>query len=115
MSSLRKKYVSLQETLFSISLALFLLLSACTFCSSHAFPLDFSAVDQKNPLLQLKQSGIGVVIGRVKRRYKRKNATSPVKKGPSPLKRRHVANSPGKMLPPSIKSRETMNILRVSR
>ncbi|XP_056290913.1 DNA repair protein REV1 isoform X1 [Pseudoliparis swirei] len=75
-------------------------------------PQEKISVDQKNPLLQLKQSGIGVVIGRVKRRYKRKNATSPVKKGPSPLKRRHAANSPGKMLPPSIKSRETMNILR---
>uniref|UniRef100_A0A8C4HFH3 DNA repair protein REV1 n=1 Tax=Dicentrarchus labrax TaxID=13489 RepID=A0A8C4HFH3_DICLA len=44
------------------------------------------SVEQKNPLLQLKQSGIG--IGRVKRRYKRKNAVSPVKKGPSPVKRK---------------------------
>uniref|UniRef100_A0A671XRT9 DNA repair protein REV1 n=1 Tax=Sparus aurata TaxID=8175 RepID=A0A671XRT9_SPAAU len=41
----------------------------------------------KNPLLQLKQSGVGIGLGRVKRRYKRKNAVSPVKKGPSPMKR----------------------------
>ncbi|KAM8856561.1 DNA repair protein REV1 isoform 7-T7 [Spinachia spinachia] len=46
--------------------------------------------EQKNPLLQLKQSG------RTKRRYKRKNAVSPVKKGPSPVKRRYTTNSPGK-------------------
>uniref|UniRef100_A0AAQ5XFU3 DNA repair protein REV1 n=1 Tax=Amphiprion ocellaris TaxID=80972 RepID=A0AAQ5XFU3_AMPOC len=39
----------------------------------------------KNPLLQLKQPGVG--LGRVKRRYKRKNAISPVKKGASPLKK----------------------------
>uniref|UniRef100_A0A8C4HDS3 DNA repair protein REV1 n=1 Tax=Dicentrarchus labrax TaxID=13489 RepID=A0A8C4HDS3_DICLA len=57
------------------------------------------SVEQKNPLLQLKQSGIG--IGRVKRRYKRKNAVSPVKKGPSPVKRRHTTNSPAKTLPPT--------------
>uniref|UniRef100_A0A8C9Y2U5 DNA repair protein REV1 n=1 Tax=Sander lucioperca TaxID=283035 RepID=A0A8C9Y2U5_SANLU len=70
------------------------------------------SVEQKNPLLQLKQSGLGVGIGRVKRRYKRKNAVSPVKKGPSPLKRRHTTNSPAKTLPPPIKSRETINILK---
>uniref|UniRef100_A0A8C3AIP8 DNA repair protein REV1 n=1 Tax=Cyclopterus lumpus TaxID=8103 RepID=A0A8C3AIP8_CYCLU len=75
-------------------------------------PQEKISVDQKNPLLQLKQSGLGVVNGRVKRRYKRKNAASPVKKGPSPLKRRHAANSPGKTLPPSIKPREAVNILR---
>uniref|UniRef100_A0A4W5NCC2 DNA repair protein REV1 n=1 Tax=Hucho hucho TaxID=62062 RepID=A0A4W5NCC2_9TELE len=40
----------------------------------------------RNPLLQLKQVG----AGRVKRRYKKKNAnSSPTKKGPSPLKRPH--------------------------
>ncbi|KAM8856556.1 DNA repair protein REV1 isoform 2-T2 [Spinachia spinachia] len=48
------------------------------------------SAEQKNPLLQLKQSG------RTKRRYKRKNAVSPVKKGPSPVKRRYTTNSPGK-------------------
>ncbi|XP_028447411.1 DNA repair protein REV1 isoform X2 [Perca flavescens] len=69
-------------------------------------------LEQKNPLLQLKQSGLGVGIGRVKRRYKRKNAVSPVKKGPSPLKRRHTTNSPAKTLPPPMKSRETINILK---
>ncbi|XP_070770929.1 DNA repair protein REV1 [Enoplosus armatus] len=68
------------------------------------------AVEQKNPLLQLKQSGIG--IGRLKRRYKRKNAVSPVKKGPSPVKRRHTTNSPAKNVPSPIKSREPMNILK---
>ncbi|XP_070694598.1 DNA repair protein REV1 [Pempheris klunzingeri] len=68
------------------------------------------SVEQKNPLLQLKQSGIG--IGRVKRRYKRKNAVSPVKKGPSPLKRRHTTNSPAKTLPPPLKSWETVNIAK---
>ncbi|XP_037645906.1 DNA repair protein REV1 isoform X2 [Sebastes umbrosus] len=68
--------------------------------------------EQKNPLLQLKQSGLGVGIGRVKRRYKRKNAVSPVKKGPSPLKRNHTTNSPAKTLPPPVKSREPVNILK---
>ncbi|XP_059198985.1 DNA repair protein REV1 [Centropristis striata] len=70
------------------------------------------SLEPKNPLLQLKQSGLGVGIGRVKRRYKRKNAVSPVKKGPSPQKRRHTTNSPAKTLPPPIKSREPMNILK---
>ncbi|XP_054471591.1 DNA repair protein REV1 isoform X2 [Anoplopoma fimbria] len=69
-------------------------------------------LEQKNPLLQLKQSGLGVGIGRVKRHYKRKNAVSPVKKAPSPLKRRNTTNSPGKALPPPIRSREPMNILK---
>lgn len=71
-------------------------------------------MEQKNPLLQLKQSGLGVGIGRVKRRYKRKNAASPVKKGPSPLKKRLTTNSPAKILPSPIKLREPMNILKVS-
>lgn len=70
------------------------------------------SVEQKNPLLQLKQSGLGVGIGRVKRRYKRKNAVSPIKKGPSPQKRRHMTNSPAKTLPPPVKSREPMNVLK---
>ncbi len=74
----------------------------------------FSSVEQNNPLLQLKQSGVGIGIGRVKRRYKRKNAVSPVKKGISPVKRRHTTNSPAKTLPPPIKSREPMNIVKVS-
>ncbi|KAM6978885.1 LOW QUALITY PROTEIN: DNA repair protein REV1 [Tautogolabrus adspersus] len=70
------------------------------------------SVDQKNPLLQLKQSGVGIGIGRVKRRYKRKNAASPVKKGPSPQKKRHMTNSPAKILPPPVKPREPMAILK---
>nr|XP_046259861.1 DNA repair protein REV1 isoform X2 [Scatophagus argus] len=71
-----------------------------------------SSVEQKNPLLQLKQSSVGIGIGRVKRRYKRKNAVSPVKKGPSPVKRRHMTNSPAKTLPPPMKSREPIRIVK---
>lgn len=68
-------------------------------------------LEQKNPLLQLKQSvGIGNV--RVKRRYKRKNAVSPVKKGLSPIKKRHTTNSPAKTLPPPIRSRESINTVK---
>lgn len=52
--------------------------------------------DQKNPLLQLKQPAAGTGVGRLKRRYKRKNGASPAKKGASPLKRLQVANSPAK-------------------
>lgn len=75
----------------------------------------FSPVpEQKNPLLQLKQSGVGTGIGRVKRRYKRKNAGSPVKKGPSPVKRRQMTNSPAKTLPVSVKPRELISIGKVS-
>lgn len=82
--------------------------------AAHSLNLVFflSAVEQKNPLLQLKQSGVG--LGRVKRRYKRKNAASPVKRS-SPVKRRHTAISPAKTLPPPVKSREPMNIIKVSR
>lgn len=69
-----------------------------------------TAVEQRNPLLQLKQSGAG--IGRVKRRYKRKNAVSPVKKGPSPLKKRPMINSPAKTLPLPVKSREAVSIVK---
>ncbi|XP_040004413.1 DNA repair protein REV1 isoform X2 [Xiphias gladius] len=69
-------------------------------------------LEQKNPLLQLKQSGAGIGIGRVKRRYKRKNAVSPVKKGSSPMKRRHTTNSPAKTLPPLITSLEPINIVK---
>uniref|UniRef100_A0A3B4GB87 DNA repair protein REV1 n=1 Tax=Pundamilia nyererei TaxID=303518 RepID=A0A3B4GB87_9CICH len=64
---------------------------------------------QKNPLLQLKQSGAGIGSGRVKRRYKRKNAVSPLKKGASPLKKRPTTNSPAKSLPPTGKSQEPIN------
>lgn len=71
-------------------------------------------MEQKNPLLQLKQSGVGVGIGRVKRRYKRKNAGSPVKKGPSPVKRHNPGNSPAKTLPSSVRPREMINGLKVS-
>uniref|UniRef100_A0A669F9N8 DNA repair protein REV1 n=1 Tax=Oreochromis niloticus TaxID=8128 RepID=A0A669F9N8_ORENI len=69
---------------------------------------------QKNPLLQLKQSGAGIGNGRVKRRYKRKNAVSPLKKGASPLKKRPTTNSPAKSLPPTGKSREPVNIRKAS-
>ncbi|KAG7220961.1 hypothetical protein INR49_010210 [Caranx melampygus] len=69
-------------------------------------------LEQKNPLLQLKQSGAGIGIGRVKRRYKRKNAVSPVKKGPSPTKKRHTTNSPAKSLPPHITPWEPINTVK---
>uniref|UniRef100_A0AAY4DVS1 DNA repair protein REV1 n=1 Tax=Denticeps clupeoides TaxID=299321 RepID=A0AAY4DVS1_9TELE len=55
---------------------------------------NFSPVEQKIPLLQFKQPA----VGRTKRRYKRRN-TSPAKKGHSPLKRLHLANSPAKSSP----------------
>ncbi|KAM9344124.1 DNA repair protein REV1 [Pholidichthys leucotaenia] len=67
-------------------------------------------LEQKNPLLQLKQPGVG--IGRVKRRYKRKNVISPVKKGGSPLKKRHMTNSPAKTLPLPVRSQESVSILK---
>ncbi|XP_026151740.1 DNA repair protein REV1 isoform X1 [Mastacembelus armatus] len=66
--------------------------------------------EQKNALLQLKQSGVG--IGRVKRRYKRKNLVSPVKKGQSPLKRHQTSNSPAKNLLPLKKSQEPVNTVK---
>ncbi|KAL6484834.1 hypothetical protein MHYP_G00068790 [Metynnis hypsauchen] len=53
-----------------------------------------TTVEQRNPLLQLKQPA----VGRVKRHYKRRNA-SPVKKGASPLKRLLPGNSPAKSSP----------------
>ncbi|XP_077393024.1 DNA repair protein REV1 isoform X2 [Festucalex cinctus] len=56
-------------------------------------------LEQKNALLQLKQS-VGVGIGRVKRRYKRKNVGSPAKKGPSPQKKHRPMNSPAKTASP---------------
>uniref|UniRef100_A0A665WWM2 DNA repair protein REV1 n=1 Tax=Echeneis naucrates TaxID=173247 RepID=A0A665WWM2_ECHNA len=65
----------------------------------------------KNPLMQLKQSGAGIGIGRVKRRYKRKNAVSPVKKGPSPTKRRQTTNHPANILP-LVTSRELINAVK---
>ncbi|XP_071333938.1 DNA repair protein REV1 [Trachinotus anak] len=68
-------------------------------------------LEQKNPLLQLKQSGAGTGIGRVKRRYKRKNAVSPLKKGTSPTKRRHTTNNPAKTIP-SLITREPINIVK---
>ncbi|XP_017265842.1 DNA repair protein REV1 [Kryptolebias marmoratus] len=67
-------------------------------------------VEQKNPLLQLKQPGVGNGIGRVKRPYKRKNGVSPLKKGTSPLKRRQVTNIPAKTAPPPGKPQELMNV-----
>lgn len=72
----------------------------------------FSVVEQKNPLLQLKQSGAG--IGRLKRRYKRKNASSPSKKGPSPVKRNQATNSPAKLPPPLVKPQEPVSMIKVS-
>ncbi|XP_018557791.2 LOW QUALITY PROTEIN: DNA repair protein REV1 [Lates calcarifer] len=69
-------------------------------------------LEQKNPLLQLKQSGAGIGIGRVKRRYKRKNVVSPIKKGPSPVKRRHTTNSLAKTITPLITSRDPVNIVK---
>ncbi|KAM4561114.1 DNA repair protein REV1 isoform 2-T2 [Fundulus diaphanus] len=65
--------------------------------------------EQKNPLLQLKQPAAGAGVGRTKRRYKRKNGASPVKKGASPLKRRQVTNSPAKNVPPT-KPQEPVNV-----
>ncbi|XP_061580132.1 DNA repair protein REV1 [Cololabis saira] len=66
--------------------------------------------EPKNPLLQLKQSGVGV--GRVKRRYKRKNAVSPLKRGTSPLKRCLTSNSPAKAAA-ALKSQETLNAPKI--
>ncbi|XP_077436895.1 DNA repair protein REV1 isoform X2 [Vanacampus margaritifer] len=68
-------------------------------------------LEQKNALLQLKQS-VGVCIGRVKRRYKRKNAASPAKKGPSPQKKHRPINSPAKIASPFTKLKEPMNVLK---
>ncbi|XP_073701709.1 DNA repair protein REV1 [Garra rufa] len=53
-----------------------------------------SAVEQKNPFPQLKQPA----VGKLKRRYKKKNA-SPAKKGPSPQKKLFPGNSPAKSSP----------------
>ncbi|XP_028991489.1 DNA repair protein REV1 isoform X2 [Betta splendens] len=68
------------------------------------------ALEQKNPLLQLKQPGAG--LGRVKRRYKKKNTVSPVKKGLSPLKRSHATNSPANTLIPLVKPVEPKNTVK---
>ncbi|XP_023837029.2 DNA repair protein REV1 isoform X2 [Salvelinus sp. IW2-2015] len=67
--------------------------------------------EQRNPLLQLKQVG----AGRVKRRYKKKNAnSSPTKKGPSPLKRPHPpGNSPAKALQHPLRPRDLSNGLKL--
>ncbi|XP_041856997.1 DNA repair protein REV1 isoform X1 [Melanotaenia boesemani] len=70
---------------------------------------SLTVVEQKNPLLQLKQSGVGIGIGRVKRRYKKRNAVSPLKKGTSPLKRQ-TTNSPAKIIPPPKKPQELINL-----
>ncbi|XP_029558723.1 DNA repair protein REV1 isoform X2 [Salmo trutta] len=68
-------------------------------------------MEQRNPLLQLKQVG----AGRVKRRYKKKNAnSSPTKKGPSPLKRPHPpGNSPAKALQHPLRPRDLSNGLKL--
>ncbi|XP_049584982.1 DNA repair protein REV1 isoform X2 [Syngnathus scovelli] len=67
-------------------------------------------LEQKNALLQLKQS-VGAGVGRVKRRYKRKNAVSPAKKGPSPQKKPRLMNSPAKAAP-FTKLKEPMNVFK---
>ncbi|XP_066542765.1 DNA repair protein REV1 [Hoplias malabaricus] len=56
-----------------------------------------TSVEQRNPLLQLKQP----TVGRAKKRYKRRNA-SPAKKGTSPLKRLVPGNSPAKSSPSKV-------------
>lgn len=71
-------------------------------------------VEQKNPLLQLKQPGVGNGIGQVKRRYKRKNGVSPLKKGTSPVKRCQVTKSPAKSVPPPVRSQEPANVPKVN-
>ncbi|XP_077473431.1 DNA repair protein REV1 [Stigmatopora argus] len=67
--------------------------------------------EQKNALLQLKQA-VGVGVGRAKRRYKRKNAGSPAKKGPSPQKKPRTTNSPSKSGVIFTKLKEPMNVLK---
>ncbi|XP_034041688.1 DNA repair protein REV1 [Thalassophryne amazonica] len=69
-------------------------------------------LEQKNPLLQLKQPGAAIGIGRVKRSCKRKNAVSPSKKGPSPRKRPHTGSSPAKTMLACVRAREQMNVLK---
>lgn len=100
--------------LFFLTLILLFDLILFLVCFLFFCPSGFSAVEQKNPLLQLKQSGAGIGSGRVKRRYKRKNAVSPLKKGASPLKKRPTTNSPAKSLPPTGKSHEPINIRKAS-
>lgn len=73
---------------------------------------DQVLVEVKNPLLQLKQAVVGP--GRAKKQYKRKNNASPAKNGPSPIKRRPLANSPAKTLPPPVKMREPVDIKDVA-
>lgn len=70
-------------------------------------------VEQRNPLLHLKQTA----VSRTKRRYKRKNA-SPAKKGTSPLKRRIPGNSlakssPSKTIPHLLISKEAHSGFKV--
>uniref|UniRef100_A0A096LPT1 DNA repair protein REV1 n=1 Tax=Poecilia formosa TaxID=48698 RepID=A0A096LPT1_POEFO len=76
---------------------------------AHNVQPQVKMAEQKNPLLQLKQPAAGTGVGRLKRRYKRKNGVSPVKKGTSPLKRRQATNSPAKRVPP-IKPQEPANV-----
>lgn len=85
----------------------------CKDCfSKGVFSTAFSVLEQKNPLLQLKQPGVG--IGRVKRRYKKKNASSPVKKGPSPVKRNRATNSPAKLPASLVKPQEPVSMIMVT-
>lgn len=100
--------------LFFLTLILLFYFILFLVCFLFFCPSGFSAVEQKNPLLQLKQSGAGIGSGRVKLRYKRKNAVSPLKKGASPLKKRPTTNSPAKSLPPTGKSQEPINNRKAS-
>uniref|UniRef100_A0A1A8E4X0 DNA repair protein REV1 n=1 Tax=Nothobranchius kadleci TaxID=1051664 RepID=A0A1A8E4X0_NOTKA len=72
--------------------------------------VNAAAVEQKNPLLQLKQPGAGAGVGPAKRRYKRKNVVSPVKKGTSPVKRQQGTHSPTKTASRPVRSQELMNV-----
>uniref|UniRef100_A0A1A8JYG9 DNA repair protein REV1 n=1 Tax=Nothobranchius kuhntae TaxID=321403 RepID=A0A1A8JYG9_NOTKU len=72
--------------------------------------VNAAAVEQKNPLLQLKQPGAGTGVGPAKRRYKRKNVASPVKKGTSPLKGQQGTHSPTKTASRPVRSQELMNV-----
>lgn len=80
--------------------------------SAYSRETNLQKAEAQNPLLQLKQAGIGAGPGRVKRQYKRKNNVSPAKNVPSPLKRRQL-NSPAKVqLPSPLKLREPINIVK---
>nr|XP_057937088.1 DNA repair protein REV1 [Doryrhamphus excisus]XP_057937089.1 DNA repair protein REV1 [Doryrhamphus excisus] len=68
-------------------------------------------LEQRNALLQLKQP-VGAGVGRLKRRYKRKNAVSPAKNRPSPQKKYRLTNSSAITAPPFTKLKEPVNVLK---